>query len=84
MLARGYATAMDVAGLLGINVTSVYRMADRGTLTTLRVGRAWYVELDSLTKYIRNAGPGRTDIQLLAQVEVLKKKGRDLASTRPT
>lgn len=84
MLSRGFASAMEVSRLLGIHVTNVYRLAQNGHVKAVRVGPAWYIELDSLATYARRHGPALTDVQLLARIEVLKKEGRALAGRGAT
>jgi len=52
-LARsGYMTAREAADLIGRHVTSVYRMVQAGTVDGLHIGRSWYVQRDSLARYL--------------------------------
>lgn len=73
MAQHGYASAMSVARLLGITPSSVYRLGDRGKLRVARVGRAWYVNLDSLEAYLRGTD-GRGFEPLLAEVQKLRER----------
>ena len=46
----------DVAGRLGVNPKTVYRMLETGQLRGVRAGRLWRVPADALDEYLRAGG----------------------------
>jgi excisionase family DNA binding protein len=73
MRGRGFLTAREVSELLGLHIASVYRMAKAGHVVYQRIGRSWYIDLDSLSKWLRRAGPEHAPIALLAKLDQLRK-----------
>ena len=71
----GYVPAMKVAELLGLHIASVYRLGKVGKLKIARIGRAWYISLDSVEAYLKAAGPEAFQ-PLIAQVQKMRNEGR--------
>lgn len=71
----GFLPAGEVADILGVHVSQVYRAAQRGKLRAARIGRAWYVTFDSLLAYLRASEPPAPSA-LIAQVERLQREAK--------
>ena len=54
-------TASEVAVYLRVHVITIYRMADRGDLPALRVGRRWRFRRDHIERWLREQSTGNSD-----------------------
>lgn len=52
MRSRGYVTVAVAAQAIGRSKTAVYGWVERGLVASIRVGKAWYVSIPSLTEYL--------------------------------
>lgn len=75
MATFGYVPAMRVAELLGLCVQSIYRLGNEGKLKKARIGRAWYISLDSLEAYLRSSGSDAFH-PLIGVVQKMRNEGR--------
>lgn len=53
-------TATEVAAYLRVHVITIYRMADRGELPALRVGRRWRFKRDQIERWLREHSTGNS------------------------
>ena len=51
---KGYLTVDDVARRFGVNVTTVYRLVQRGKLPAFKVGSQWRFRHSRLEEWIAN------------------------------
>ena len=56
----GLLTAADVAGLVGVKETTVYRWCKEGKLPCLKVGKHWRVRRGALEDFLKSSEPSRT------------------------
>ena len=49
---RPYLTVEEVAKRFGVNPTTVYRLAQRGTLPAFKVGNQWRFHIDMLESWV--------------------------------
>jgi hypothetical protein len=56
-----------VARALGIHVSTVYRAAADGKISGRRVGRSWYVRLDTVAAYYQDAQEIKDALATLAE-----------------
>lgn len=49
---KGYLPATEVAKRIGKHVTNIYRAVEDKRLRGIKVGRHWYVRVDSLTEFL--------------------------------
>jgi len=68
MREKGYVSVSDASNRAGVTVFTIYRWVSAGKVEGLLVGRHWYVQLDSLIKYV---GP-----KAAALLDMTDKKGR--------
>lgn len=52
MEARSYLTIEEVARRFGVNPTTVYRLAQRGTLPGFKIGNQWRFSLQMLESWV--------------------------------
>ena len=45
-------TASEVMDILGVGKNTVYRLLNSGELPAIRIGRAWRVRLEELSRYL--------------------------------
>lgn len=45
-------TAAEVMDILGVGKNTVYRLLNSGELPAIRIGRAWRVRLEELSRYL--------------------------------
>ena len=50
MHARGFLAASEAAVITGVHLSTVHRLAVAGELEATRMGRQWYVTVDSVAK----------------------------------
>lgn len=53
-------TATEVAMYLRLHVMTIYRMAQRGELPAVRVGRQWRFRRDHFDRWLRDQGGGNS------------------------
>jgi len=63
----GWHPASAVARALGIHVSTVYRAAADGKISGRRVGRSWYVRLDTVAAYYQDAQEIKDALATLAE-----------------
>lgn len=63
MRTKGYLRASEVARILKMHHSAVYRILDAGSVTEVRIGGSRYVEVKSLRKYL---GPAADTFDLPA------------------
>jgi excisionase family DNA binding protein len=56
----GLLAAADVAGLVGVKETTVYRWCKEGKLPCLKVGKHWRVRRGALEDFLKSSEPSRT------------------------
>ena len=52
MIKKSYLTVEDVAKRFGVNVTTVYRLVQRGALPALKLGGQWRVSEEMLQNWV--------------------------------
>jgi excisionase family DNA binding protein len=56
----GLLAAADVAGLVGVKETTVYRWCKEGKLPCLKLGKHWRVRREALEDFLKSSEPSRT------------------------
>ena len=51
-------TLMEVAALLRVPKSTVYKLAQNGTVPAFKVGKHWRFLLEDITEWLRNQGHG--------------------------
>ncbi|HKH36715.1 MAG TPA: helix-turn-helix domain-containing protein, partial [Rubrobacter sp.] len=52
--------ATDVAGMIGVKETTVYRWCKEGKLPCLKVGKHWHIRREALEEFLRESERPRT------------------------
>jgi excisionase family DNA binding protein len=72
MLSTGHLTAPRVAELLGLTAPRIYQLLGERRLSGQRIGRAWYIDLRSLRRYLtEDVPPDQQPTSILREVDRL-------------
>lgn len=60
MEAKGWITAVHVAGILGVSQNTVYNMLSRGEIDGIRLGRIHYIRKTSIARWLKDRNPDKS------------------------
>lgn len=59
MIGKKYYTAKEIANTLAVTPMTIYRMAERGELKTIKVGKSIRFDADDVENFLKEASTGK-------------------------